>query len=169
MVVADASGGGAAAGADGAKPLGGDGAKPLGAAGRRFRFSDSNSSNRRRRYVSWSSCCRDDAISLATAFCSSLSSPAILVTCSVRRAGPRRPRGGLSLGDAPASGQGERHQRRTEHCAEAHASHGTPSVVTDTESSGHWARARSWSVTVVSRLSGTSTSQSQPSGTLSDG
>ena len=52
---------------------------------------------------------------------------------------------------------------------QTHPIHGMLAVVTDTDARGHWAGARSWRVTVVSRLSGTSTSQSQPSGTLSDG
>jgi len=45
----------------------------------------------------------------------------------------------------------------------------TTITVYRTASSGQRAGARSWSVTRTSRLSGTSTSQSHPSGTLNDG
>ena len=69
------------------------------------------------------------------------------------------------LGDSPAPGQGE----RDHHHAARRRRHFTPLVLTASDSSGQATGERSWSVTVASRLSGTWTIQSHPSGTFSDG
>src|SRR5262249_48241093 len=86
---------------------------------------------------------------------------------SARSRGSRQIGRGRLLRDPRAAGETERHHRDAK--PSALYAHGGIAVVTITDARGPRARARHCRVTVVSRLSGTSTSQSQPSGTLSDG